>query len=221
MNQERFTAVDQYLDELFVGQDEALERALQRSAEAGLPAISVSPTQGKFLSLLARMCRARRILEIGTLGGYSAIWLARALPQDGQLVSLEYEPRHAAVARANIADAGFAGQVTVHEGRALDLLSRLEAQHGEPFDFVFIDADKDSYTQYLEWSIRLARSGATIVADNVIRDGAVVNAGSRDAMVQGVRRFNATLAADPRVSGTALQLVGSKGYDGMAIAVVL
>jgi len=220
MNQEQFTAVDRYLEHLFIGTDDALEHALRASAEAGLPPISVSPTQGKLLMLLAHMSGAQRILEIGTLGGYSTIWLARALPADGQLISLEYDPKHAVVARGNLDYAGLSNKVTVREGRALDTLPQLVAENIAPFDFCFIDADKEAYTDYLDWAIRLARPGTVIVADNVVREGAVIDAKTTNSAVQGAQRFNAALAAEPRVTATAVQLVGTKGYDGIAIAVV-
>lgn len=220
MDYELFSTVDSYLENLLVGSDEALEQALRASAAAELPAINVSPSQGKFLSILATACQARRILEIGALGGYSTIWLAQALPPGGRLITLELEPRHATVARENIKNAGVADRVELREGRAVDSLAQLVAEGGDPFDFIFIDADKPGYVDYLEWSLRLARPGTLIVADNVVRQGAVVDPSSEDPNVQGVRRFLAALAAEPRVTATALQLVGSKGYDGMALAVV-
>ena len=220
MNQDRFTAVDNYLEALFVGEDAALDHALRATTGAGMPEINVTATQGQFLALLVRMIQAQRVLEIGTLGGFSTIWLARALPANGALLSLELEPKHAAVARANLENAGLADRVEVRVGPALESLQQLAAAQVEPFDFIFIDADKEGYVDYLDWSLRLARSGSVIVADNVIRQGAVVDASSGSATVQAVRRFNATLAADSRVHATVLQLVGSKGYDGMALAVV-
>jgi predicted O-methyltransferase YrrM len=218
---EQWSAVDRYFADLLVSPDPALEAALQASAAAGLPSIHVSPSQGKLLQLLARMQNARAILEIGTLGGYSTIWLARALPPDGRLVTLEADPRHAAVARANLARAGLADVVELRLGRALDLLPRLAAEGRGPFDLIFIDADKVSYAEYLEWALRLSRRGSLIIADNVVRKGAVVEADSADPNVQGVRRFNERLAAEPRLSAVALQTVGSKGYDGFAMALVV
>jgi predicted O-methyltransferase YrrM len=216
--QDQWTAVDRYFSNLLVPEDPALESALRESAAAGLPAIHVSPNQGKLLQLLAQSQGARRILEIGTLGGYSTIWLARALPDGGHLVTLEYEPRHAEVARGNIAKAGLAGIVELRVGRALDTLAQLDAEASGPFDFIFIDADKQAYPEYFTWALRLSRPGSLIVADNVVRNGAVVDAASSDPSVQGVRRMNALVAEEPRVSATAIQTVGSKGYDGFMIA---
>lgn len=220
MNQEQWSAVDEYAADLFVGDDPVLKGTLADSTAAGLPEIAVSPAYGKLLTLLARAVGARRILEIGTLGGYSTICLARALPPDGRLVSLEINPFHADVARANIARAGLAGQVEVLVGRAVDSLAALAAASRGPFDLIFIDADKPGYTDYLVWSLRLTRSGTLIIADNVVRRGNVIDPESNDPNVQGVRRFNEMLAAEPRVEATILQTVGEKGYDGLAIAVV-
>jgi predicted O-methyltransferase YrrM len=223
MSQAQWTAVDQYLTGLFVPPDEALDGALADSAAAGLPAIAVSPNQGKLLHLMARMTGARRVLEIGTLGGYSTIWLGRALPpaaRGGKLVTLEFEPKHAEVARGNLARAGLGDVVEVVLGPALESLRRMVAEGVAPFDFVFIDANKTGYADYLEWSLKLSRPGTVIVADNVVRKGAVVDANSADANVQGVRRYNELVAKNPRLSATALQTVGSKGYDGFTIAVV-
>jgi predicted O-methyltransferase YrrM len=221
MTQDRWSAVDEYLGEHLVPTDEVLESALRASVEAGLPEISVSPTQGKMLNLLARAQRARRILEIGTLGGYSAIWLARALPPDGHLITLEADTRHAEVARENLALAGLADLTEVRVGRAQETLPRLIASGAGPFDLVFIDADKPGYPDYLRWSLDLARPGTVILADNVIRDGAVADPASADPSVRGMRQFIELLAAEPRVSATAIQTVGSKGYDGFALAVVV
>jgi predicted O-methyltransferase YrrM len=220
MTQQTWTAVDRYLDDLLVGHDAALEAVLQASAEAGLPPISVSPTQGKLLNLLARVRGARAILEIGTLGGYSAIWMARALPADGRLITLEVDPKHAGVARASIARAGLAERVEVRLGRALDTLQRLGAENAGPFDLIFIDADKPQMPEYFRWALRLSRPGTLIAIDNVVRDGAVIDSGSLDASVQGVRRLNELMASEPRVSATAIQTVGAKGYDGFALALV-
>ena len=216
----QWIAVDRYITGLFVPPDEVLEGALAASTAGGLPEIAVSPNQGKFLNLLARAMGACRILEIGTLGGYSTLWLARALPASGRLITLEFDPQYAAVARANLARAGLAGTVEVRVGAALDSLPKLVAEGGGPFDFIFIDADKNNYPGYFEWALKLSRPGTVIIADNVVRDGAVVNAGSSDPLVQGVRQFNEQVAADHRVSATALQTVGSKGYDGFAFMVV-
>ncbi len=220
MTQQTWSAVDRYLDDLLVGRDAPLEAALRASAEAGLPSIQVSPTQGKLLNLLARARGARAILEIGTLGGYSTIWMARALPVDGHLVTLEIDPKHAEVARASIARAGLEQRVEVRVGRALDTLQQLAAEAAGPFDLTFIDADKPNLPEYFKWALRLSRAGSLIVIDNVVREGAVVDAGSRDASVQGVRRLNELIASEPRVSATAIQTVGAKGYDGFALALV-
>jgi predicted O-methyltransferase YrrM len=220
MSQELWSSVDHYIDGLLVPSDPALDEALAASAEAGLPAINVAPNQGKLLQLLARLQGARSILEIGTLGGYSTIWLARALPPGGSVITLEANPKHAEVARANIARAGLAGVVEIRLGQALDSLSQLQAEGRGPFDLIFIDADKTGYPDYFDWSLRLSRRGTLIVADNVVRKGAVADSCSADPMVQGVRRFIQLLATEPRVSATAIQTVGSKGYDGLAIAVV-
>jgi len=219
---ERWSAVDRYVGDLFIGADDALDAALAASDAAGLPQIAVSAPQGKFLNILAASIGARRILEIGTLGGYSTIWLARALPPDGRLISLEFEPKHAEVARANIARARLADRVQVIVGRASDSLEELVAVGAGPFDLIFIDADKTGYSEYLTWSLKLSRAGTLIIADNVVRDGAVADASSTDANVQGVRDYNAKLAFHRRtVSATILQTVGSKGYDGLSIARVL
>jgi predicted O-methyltransferase YrrM len=220
MPKDLWNAVDDYLCDLLVGPDAALDAALEASDAAGLPRIAIAPNVGKLLHLLARAKGARRILEIGTLGGYSTIWLARALPPGGRLITLDFDPRHAAVARANIVRAGLGDVVEQRAGRAADTLSQLVASGEEPFDFIFIDADKESYTEYLEWSLKLSRPGTMIVADNVVRSGEVSDATSQDPLVQGVRRFLDRLAADPRISATAIQLVGSKGHDGLAIALV-
>lgn len=220
MNQEQWEAVDQYIEELFVPADDALDLALAESAAAGLPQIAVSPIYGKLLTLLARSMDARTILEIGTLGGYSTICLARALPEGGRLVTLEFNSLHAQVAQANIAHAGLAGQVEVIVGRAVDSLAALSAERRGPFDMIFIDADKPSYPDYLTWSLQLSRPGTLIIADNVVRAGKVIDPDSDDPNVQGVRRFNELLAADPLVDATILQTVGGKGYDGLAIALV-
>jgi len=221
MTQEKWTEVDRYITDLLVAPDPALDAALAASAAAGLPPIAVAPNQGKLLHLLARIQGARRILEIGTLGGYSTIWLARALPPGGRLVTLEADPKHAEVARANLARAGLAGMVEVRVGRAADTLPQLAAEAGGPFDLIFVDADKAGTAEYFAWALRLSRAGSVIIVDNVVRQGAVADAASTDASVQGIRRFNQALAAERRVSATELQTVGSKGHDGFALAVVL
>lgn len=221
MTQSQWTAVEQYITGLLVPADPALEAALAAAAAAGLPAISVSPNEGKLLHLIARIRGARHILEIGTLAGYSTIWLARALAPGGRLITLEFDPKHAAIARANIAHAGLAGVVDVRVGRALDTLPLVASEHPEPFDLVFIDADKQSNADYFAWALKLTRRGSVIIVDNVIRNGAVIDAANGDASIRGVRRFNEMLAAEPRVSATEIQTVGSKGYDGFALAVVI
>lgn len=218
--QAQWTAVDRYVTDVFERPDAVLDAVVAASAAAGLPAIHVTPSQGRVLSILAQAIGARSILEIGTLGGYSTIWLARALPADGRVVTLEADPKHAEVARANFETAGVADRIDLRLGPAIGSLPRLAAEGRGPFDLVFIDADKPSYADYLDWAIRLARPGALVIADNVVRNGAVVDAASTDANVQGVRRFNAKLAADGRTSATILQTVGEKGYDGFAIAVI-
>ena len=220
MTQERWTAVDEYIGGLLLPPDPALDAALTDSAAAGLPPINVSPAQGKLLQLLARLQGARAILEIGTLAGYSTIWLARALPTGGQMITLEAEPKHAEVARANIARAGLSDVVELRLGPALETLPRLAAEGRGPFDLIFIDADKQSTAEYFSWALRLARRGSLIVVDNVVRNGAVADADSTDPSIQGIRRFNDVLAAEGRVSATAIQTVGSKGYDGFALALV-
>ncbi len=216
---EQWIAVDEYITGLFPS-DPALEMVLQSTRTAGMPQINVSPVQGRFLHVLALTCGARMILEIGTLAGYSAIWMARALPADGKLITLEADPKHAEVAQANIARAGLADRIEVRLGVALDVLPQLAAEGKGPFDLIFIDADKTNLTTYFEWAVRLARPGSLIIADNVIRQGEVLDASSDDEGLRGVRCFNEMLAADRRVTATIVQMVGSKGYDGMALAVV-
>ena len=220
MTSETWTAVDAYFTDLIVPPDPVLDAAQEASRAAGLPAISVSAAQGKFLHLLARIQGARRILEIGTLGAYSTIWLARALPAGGRLITLEFDPKHAAVARDNIERAGLAEVVDVRLGAALDALPRL-ASEGMAFDLIFIDADKTGYPDYWGWALRLSRPGTLIVADNVVRDGAVADPSSDDPNVRAVRCYHALVAAEPRVTATVLQTVGAKGYDGMSLALVL
>ena len=217
---DRWQAVDDYIVDTFDLDDDDLRAALAAGAAAGMPQIQVSAALGRFLNLQARSIGARRILEIGTLAGYSSIWLARALPRDGRLVTLELEPRHAEVARANLARAGLGDVAEVRVGPATETLAALVAEIVEPFDMVFIDADKEGYPDYLEWSLRLARPGTLIVADNVVRGGAIIEADHADSRVQGIRRFNEMLARDPRLDATIMQTVGSKGYDGVAFALV-
>lgn len=219
MSKAQWTAVEQYISDMLIPSDPVLDRALEAREEAGLPAIDVTPNHGKLLHILARMVNARAILEIGTLAGYSTIWLARALAPGGRLVTLEIDPAHAEVARANIAHAGLADSVDLRLGRALDTLPTL-GDEGTAFDLVFIDADKESNADYFAWALKLSRPGSVIVVDNVVRDGAVADAASTDPLVLGVRRLNERIAAEPRVTATAIQTVGSKGYDGFTIAVV-
>ena len=220
MSREQWAEVDRYLTELLVPAEPALTAALEASAAAGLPPHDVSPAQGKLLYLLALTRGARSILELGTLGGYSTIWLARALPADGRLVTLEVDPGYAQVARANLDRAGLAAVVELRVGQALDTLPRLAAEGLGPFDLIFLDADKSSNPDYFAWALRLSRRGSLIVADNVVRGGAVADAESDDPRVRGLRRFYELLAAEPRVTATAIQTVGSKGYDGFALALV-
>lgn len=220
MSEARWSAVDAYIADVVVRPAAALEAALRDSEAAGLPAIAVSPAYGKLLMLLARACRARRVLEIGTLGGYSTIWLAAGIPPDGRVVTLELEPKHAAIARVNLDRAGVGERVDIRIGPAATTLQALGAGGAEPFDLVFIDADKEGYPIYLELVIPLCRAGALIVADNVVRDGRVADADSTDPQVIGIRKFNAMLADDPRFDATIIQTVGIKKYDGFALAVV-
>ncbi len=221
MTTERWLAVDEALADLFVAPDPALDGALASSTEAGLPEIAVSPNLGKFLALLVRVSGATRVLEIGTLGGYSTIWLARSLPPGGSLVSLELLDKHAEVARHNVAQAGLADRVTIRVGPAADSLRDLATEEAEPFDFVFLDADKEGYPEYLAGALPLSRPGTLIVADNVVRDGAVFDPAQSNPVLEGVRGFLRDLAANPRLTSVGLQIVGAKGYDGIAIARVV
>jgi predicted O-methyltransferase YrrM len=220
MSEQLWTAVDAYICDLLVPSDHALDEALETSAAAGLPAIQVAPNQGKLLHLLARIIGARRILEIGTLGGYSTIWLARALPPEGRLITLEADPKHAEVARANFRRAGVDRQIDLRLGLALDALKQISLEGLEPFDLVFIDADKANIPAYFSFALDLTRRGGLIIVDNVIRNGKIVDANSADPDIQGIRRFNELVAREPRVSATAIQTVGAKGYDGFALALV-
>lgn len=217
---QRWTAVDRYLSGLLVTPDPVLDAALAANAAAGLPRLDVSPLQGKLLHLLARLCGARTILEIGTLGGYSTIWLARALPADGRLTSLEANPAHAAVANENIARAGLVDRVHVWVGKALDVLPMIEAEGLGPFDLVFIDADKINNPRYMSWALRLSRVGTMIVVDNIVREGTLIDRDTSAPGVQGTRRMLEMLSRTPQLSATAIQTVGSKGYDGFVIAIV-
>ena len=221
MTEKAWTTVDHYLNDTLLKPDAALEAALQANAATGLPEIDVAPNQGQFLQILAQMLRARRILEIGTLGGYSTICLARALPSTGKLITLELNPKHAAVAQSNIDRAGLASLVEIRIGPALDSLSQLEAEQTAPFDLIFIDADKPNNTNYLAFALKLSRPGTLILCDNVIRDGDVADPTSTDPNTHGARQLLEAMAANPRLSATALQTVGSKGWDGFAMALVL
>ena len=216
-----WTAVDAYLADHLIAKDEVLETALRDSEAAELPAIQVTALQGKMLQMFARMAGARRILEVGTLGGYSTIWLARALPEGGRLVTLEAAAKHAAVARKNLEHAELLGKkVELREGPALDTLPELVAEGAGPFDFIFLDADKENNAEYLQWALRLARVGTVIVTDNVVREGSVLDASSKDKAVQGTRRFFEAVAAEPHVTATAIQTVSGKKYDGFALLIV-
>jgi predicted O-methyltransferase YrrM len=217
---EKWTEVDSYLNETLIPADPILEAALAANAAASLPSIDVTPNQAKFLHLLARIQGAKRILEVGTLGGYSTIWLARALPPEGRLITLEFEPKHAAVATENVARASLSKIVEIRVGAAADSLAQLHAEGQQPFDLIFIDADKPNNPTYLKWALKLSRKGTIIVVDNVIRDGKITEPDNPDPSIIGTRAMIEMLAAEPRLSGTALQTVGSKGYDGFAIALV-
>lgn len=221
MTPERWSAADAALAALLLPPDEALDAALAANVQAGLPAIDVAPLQGAFLHVLALGMGARRILEIGTLGGYSAMWLARALPPDGRLVTLELDPHHAEVARASLAAAGLGAVVDVRVGPAAVTLAQLVEAGEGPFDLVFLDADKEGYPEYLGWALRLTRPGSVIVADNVVREGRVADPDDDDPRVVGVRRYLELVAAEPSLRATVLQTVGVKGYDGLAVAVVV
>lgn len=220
MAEDQWTEVDRYFSDQLLPRDPSLESALETSVAAGLPAISVSPNQGKLLQILAQLVGARSILEIGTLGGYSTICLARGLRAGGHLVTLEVDPKHAEVARLNVSRAGLKAVVEIRIGNALETLPQLSAERRGPFDLIFIDADKPNIPTYFEWALKLSRPGALIVVDNVVRSGAVIDADSSDPSVQGVRRFVELLGAQTRASGTVVQTVGIKGYDGLAIVLV-
>jgi predicted O-methyltransferase YrrM len=219
--QVRWTQVDRYFGKLLAPEDEHLKAALKANRAARLPAIDVSPLQGKFLHVLVKLTEAKRVLEIGLLGGYSTIWMARALPKGGRIVSLEYSPRHADVARANLRRAGLLRRVEIRVGPALASLPQLKAEGAGPFDLIFIDADKENNPQYLEWALKLSRRGTVIVVDNVARHGTVIEARSAEPDIRGTRRCLKMMAAYPRLSAVALQTVGVKGLDGFAMAVVL
>jgi len=220
MSQDKWTAIDHYITESLVRPDEPLRNALKRSDEAGLPAISVSPGQGKLLMQLAMIRGAKNVLEIGTLGGYSTIWLARGMVPGGKLITLEAESRHAEVARRNLDSAGVGSLVEIILGSALQTLPTLEEQGRGPFDLIFIDADKSALPDYFKWSMKLSKPGSVIVVDNVVRKGEVLDTSGRDASVAGVRRMNELIAADGRACATTIQTVGLKGYDGFTLIVV-
>ena len=220
MSQELWTKVEEYFAPV-VQEDDALRVAAKEGEKAGLPPIAVSPNEGKLLLLMAKIVGSRKILEVGTLAGYSTIWLARGLSAGGRLITLEYEKKHADVARKNIERAGLAGIVDIRVGDATKTMPELLKEEAGPFDLIFLDANKDGYPAYFGWALQLSRKGTVIIADNVVRDGGVIDAESKDASIQGVRRLNEMLAAEKRVSATAIQTVGSKGYDGFAVALVL
>jgi predicted O-methyltransferase YrrM len=221
MNDERWADVDRYFEAAWLPADAALDAALADAAAAGMPAIQVSANQGQFLHVLARARGARRVLEIGTLAGYSTIWMARALPPDGRLVTFEIDPRHAAVARRNLERAGVLDRVDLRVGPALELLPALASEGGGAFDLTFIDADKSNNADYFRWALRLSKPGSLILVDNIVRKGAILDPGSKDVDVEGVRRLREVVAAEPRVAATVLQTVGPKGWDGIAFAVVV
>ncbi|WP_242219343.1 O-methyltransferase [Bacillus cereus group sp. BfR-BA-01380] len=218
---QKWIEVDAYITNQLLSADETLKNVLEANSKAGLPAIDVAPNQAKFLHLLALIQGAKRILEIGTLGGYSTIWLARALPADGHLITLELDDHHAEVAKSNIASAGLSDLVEVRIGPALETLPKLNDEGVGPFDFIFIDADKQNNSEYVKWALKLSRKGTVIIGDNVVRKGEVVNASSTDPNVRGTRNFFDVLASESKLTSTAIQTVGSKGYDGFAIGVVL
>jgi caffeoyl-CoA O-methyltransferase len=220
MTHELFGSVDNYINSLLMPHDDALAAVERSLHESGIPQISVSPNQGKFLQVLAKLCGARKILEVGTLGGYSTIWMARALPPGGKLITLELEHRHAEVARSNFERAGLGNVIDIRLGKAIDILPALKASDEGPFDMIFIDADKPPYAEYFQWALKLSRPGTLIVADNVIRGGKVLDAQSDDDTVKGVQRFNKMLAQTPGVTATIIQNVGAKEHDGMALIVV-
>jgi caffeoyl-CoA O-methyltransferase len=220
MSKNLFEKVDDYINALLVPEDNALLETRKSIEEAGIPQISISANQGKFLHMLALLCKANSILEIGTLAGYSTIWLARALPSDGRLITIEVDHKHAGVAEINIERAELDDKVEIREGKALEILSRMEMEGDGPFDMIFIDADKAPYAEYFQWALKFSHPGTLIIADNVIRDGKVLDPKSTDEMVKGVQRFNTLLAATESVTATIIQTVGEKEHDGMAIAIV-
>ncbi len=220
MNSELFESVDKYISQLFHDEDDCLKETEKSIIDSGIPQISISPNQGKFLQILARLCNAKKILEMGTLGGYSTIWMARALPGDGKLVTLEIDKKHAEVAQKNFDRCGLASKIEIRLGKAIDILPQLETEGAGPFDMIFIDADKPPYTEYFQWALKLSKPSALIIADNVIREGKILMEESPDEMVAGVKRFNKFLSQCPQVTATIFQTVGAKEHDGMAIAIV-
>ncbi|PWN71874.1 O-methyltransferase [Chryseobacterium phosphatilyticum] len=220
MNQQLFEKVDQYISTLVAPEDTVLQETIQSLEEASMPQISISPTQGKFLQLMLLTCKAKRVLELGTLGAYSTIWITRALPADGKVITVEFDPHHAHIASQNIAKAGLSDQIDLRIGKAMDVLKELIAKGEEPFDFIFIDADKPPYTEYFELALQLSHPGTLIICDNVIREGKVLDENTHDEKVKGVQRFNQMLANHPGITATIMQTVGAKEYDGMAIAIV-
>ena len=220
MDQQIFAKVDEYISNLFGGHDEDLANAELAIIESKIPQISISPNQGKFLHILTRIIRPKRILEIGTLGGYSTIWFAKAMPVGGKIVTLELDPQHAALAQSNFDRAGLKDSIDIRIGKAIDLLPTLLTEGKGPFDLIFIDADKSPYREYFQWALKLSKKGTVIIADNVIREGKVIDPESKDEMVNGAQKFNSFLASTPGVTATIFQTVGSKEHDGMAIAIV-
>lgn len=217
MSKELWGNIDSYFEGSFVKEPDCLKAAMKAAKEAKLLDISISPAQGKFLALLVQLSAAKYILEVGTLGGYSTLWMAQAMPEDGRLVTLENNPVCAGVARANFAHAGFAEQVELRYGDAMDSFKALVGEKGEPFDFIFIDANKPDYPEYLKWSLRLSRPGTLLVVDNVVRDGGIADNSSQDPAIKGIQKFHEMVGNDERLDATALQTVGSKGYDGLSL----
>jgi predicted O-methyltransferase YrrM len=220
MDKEIFGSVDEYINGLFGIEDSVMTEVEKAIVDSGIPQISVSPNQGKFLHILARISNASKILEVGTLGGFSTIWMARALPASGKLITLEIEPKHVELAKQNFATAGLSSLIDVRLGKAIDILPQLLKENAGPFDMIFIDADKEPYTEYFEWALKLSRKGTLIVADNVIREGKVIDSSNSDEMVKGVQRFNKALSKNKSVTATIIQTIGAKDHDGMALAVV-
>lgn len=220
MNQQLFEKVDQYISNLVAPEDEILKQTIESLDHASMPQISVTATQGKFLQLMLLTCKAKRVLELGTLGAYSTIWMARAIPADGKVITVEFYPHHAQVASENISKAGLSDKIDLRIGKAMDILNELIAKGEDAFDFIFIDADKPPYAEYFELALQLSHPGTMIICDNVIREGKVLDENTTDERVKGVQRFNQLLADHPKVTATIMQTVGAKEYDGMAIAVV-